>query len=88
MDPKAVEFKAINGWSVQEAGMAQFDDIVGNVMKYLKEKGLDENTIVVITTENAAENFTWPDGGKHLLQPVKGLLWKADLEYLFWLICV
>jgi len=33
-------------------------------MTYLKDKGLDENTIVVFTTDNGAENFTWPDGGQ------------------------
>ncbi|PJN96348.1 hypothetical protein CNY89_03060 [Amaricoccus sp. HAR-UPW-R2A-40] len=53
-----------NGWSIQEAGMAQLDDIVGSVMDYLKTNGLDENTIVVFTTDNGAENFTWPDGGQ------------------------
>lgn len=53
-----------NGWSVQEGGMAQLDDIVGSVMKYLKDNGLEENTIVVFTTDNGAENFTWPDGGQ------------------------
>jgi arylsulfatase len=26
-----------NNWSIQEAGMAQIDDIVGSVMKYLKD---------------------------------------------------
>ena len=52
-----------NGWSVQEAGMAQMDDCVGAVMDHLKAKGLDQNTIVVFTTDNGAENFTWPDGG-------------------------
>jgi arylsulfatase A-like enzyme len=53
-----------NGWSIQEAGMAQLDDIVGSVMKYLKDNELEENTIVVFTTDNGAENFTWPDGGQ------------------------
>jgi arylsulfatase len=53
-----------NGWSLQEAGMAQLDDIVGSVMKYLKDNGVDDNTIVVFTTDNGAENFTWPDGGQ------------------------
>lgn len=53
-----------NGWSEQEAGMAQLDDIVGSVMDYLKTNNLDENTIVVFTTDNGAENFTWPDGGQ------------------------
>ena len=52
-----------NGWSEQEAGMAQLDDDVGLVMKKLKDMGVDDNTIVVFTTDNGAENFTWPDGG-------------------------
>jgi arylsulfatase A-like enzyme len=53
-----------NGWSMEEAGMAQLDDIVGSVMQKLKDDGLDDNTIVVFTTDNGAENFTWPDGGQ------------------------
>ena len=44
--------------------MAQLDDVVGSVMDYLKANGLDQNTIVVFTTDNGAENFTWPDGGQ------------------------
>jgi arylsulfatase len=53
-----------NGWSIQEAGMAQLDDVVGAVMKYLKDNGLEDDTIVVFSTDNGAENFTWPDGGQ------------------------
>jgi arylsulfatase A-like enzyme len=52
-----------NGWSIQEAGMAQLDDDIGLLMKKLKDMGVDDNTIVVFTTDNGAENFTWPDGG-------------------------
>ena len=53
-----------NGWSIQEAGMAQLDDIVGAVMKYLKDNNLEGDTIIGFTTDNGAENFTWPDGGQ------------------------
>jgi len=53
-----------NGWSEEEAGMAQLDDIVGSVMKYVKDNGLDNNTIIVFSTDNGTENFTWPDGGQ------------------------
>ena len=49
---------------IQEAGMAQLDDIVGSVMKYLKDNGLEDDTIIGFTTDNGAENFTWPDGGQ------------------------
>ena len=53
-----------NGWSIQEAGMAQLDDIVGATMQKLKDMGVDDNTIVVFTTDNGTENFSWPDGGQ------------------------
>jgi len=53
-----------NGWTIQEAGMAQLDDIVGSVMKYLRDNGLESNTILAFSTDNGAENFTWPDGGQ------------------------
>src|SRR5262244_2023261 len=53
-----------NGWSVSEGGFAQLDDIVGAVMKKLRDEGFDNNTIVAFTTDNGAENFTWPDGGQ------------------------
>ena len=52
-----------NGWSEEEAGMAQLDDDVGLVMQKLKDLGVDDNTIVVFTTDNGTELFTWPDGG-------------------------
>jgi arylsulfatase len=63
---------AQNGWSIQEAGMAQLDDVVGAVMQHLKDQGLDGNTIVVFTTDNGAENFTWPDGGQTPFAGAKG----------------
>ena len=44
-----------NGWSVYEAGMAQLDDIVGGVTKKLKDEGLEDNTIVVFTSDNGPE---------------------------------
>ena len=55
---------AENGWSIEEAGMAQLDDVVGAVMQHLKDMGVDDNTIVAFSTDNGTENFTWPDGGQ------------------------
>src|SRR5512136_1270589 len=61
-----------NGWTIHEAGMAQIDDIVGDVMKKLKDMGVDDNTIVVFTTDNGTETFTWPDGGQTPFKGQKG----------------
>ena len=55
---------AENGWSIEEAGMAQLDDSSARSCSISKDHGLDDNTIVVFTTDNGAENFTWPDGGQ------------------------
>ncbi len=55
---------AQNGWTIEEAGMAQLDDIVGAVMRKLGELGIENDTILAFSTDNGAENFTWPDGGQ------------------------
>jgi arylsulfatase len=69
-----------NGWSVYEAGMAELDDEVGAVMQYLKDKGIDDNTIVVFTTDNGAENFTWPDGGQTPFAGAKGTVMEGGFR--------
>src|SRR5450631_4232149 len=60
--------------------MAQLDDIVGSVMKYLKDNGLDDNTIVVFTTDNGTENFTWPDGGQTPFAAGKGTVQEGGFR--------
>ena len=62
-----------NGWSIQEAGMAQFDDVIGSVMKELEDMGVADNTIIVVTTDNGTEVFTWPDGGTTPFKGSKGM---------------
>jgi arylsulfatase A-like enzyme len=69
-----------NGWSIQEAGMAQLDDVVGSVMQHLKDAGLDDNTIVVFSTDNGAENFTWPDGGQTPFAGGKGTAFEGGFR--------
>jgi arylsulfatase len=69
-----------NGWSIYEAGMAQLDDIVGGVMKKLKDAGLEDDTIVVFTTDNGAENFTWPDGGQTPFAGGKGTVLEGGFR--------
>ena len=53
--------------------MAQLDDVVGSVMQYVKDNGLDENTIIAFSTDNGTENFTWPDGGQTPFAGGKGM---------------
>jgi arylsulfatase len=69
-----------NGWSIQEAGMAQLDDDVGLVMKKLKDMGVDNDTIVVFTTDNGTEVFTWPDGGQTPFAQSKGTVMEGGFR--------
>ena len=63
---------AETNYGLEEAGMAQLDDSVGALMKHLEDIGEAENTIVVFTTDNGAEVFTWPDGGMTPFKSTKG----------------
>jgi arylsulfatase A-like enzyme len=66
-----------NGWTIHDAGMAQLDGNHGLVMQKLKDLGVDDNTIVVFTTDNGTEVFTWPDGNRRHLRRAKARSWKA-----------
>ena len=69
-----------NGWSEEEAGMAQLDDDVGLVMQKLKDMGVDDNTIVVFNTDNGTEVFTWPDGGQTPFAQSKGTVMEGGFR--------
>ncbi|EHK65905.1 arylsulfatase [Achromobacter arsenitoxydans SY8] len=45
------------------SGMMQHDHDVGVILDFLKENGLDENTIVWYSTDNGPEHASWPHGG-------------------------
>ena len=42
-----------------------------------KELGLDENTIVMYSSDNGAEKFTWPDGGTSPFRGEKNTNWEG-----------
>ena len=72
-DKYAKQMTSENGWYTEEAGMAQFDDIVGSVLQKIDEMGIKDNTIVIITTDNGAEVISWPDGGMTPFAGEKGM---------------
>jgi len=69
-----------NGWTIYEAGMVEVDDLVGDVMNFLETNGIKENTIVVFTTDNGAEVFTWPDGGMTPFRGSKGQILEGGMR--------
>ena len=69
-----------NQWYLEEGVMSQLDDVVGGVLAKLKADGLENDTIVVFTTDNGTENFTWPDGGNTPFNSGKGTIMEGGMR--------
>ena len=67
-------------YGVEEAAMAQLDDDVGALLKHLDDIGEANNTIVIFTTDNGAEVFTWPDGGMTPFRATKGTVFEGGFR--------
>jgi arylsulfatase A-like enzyme len=67
-------------YGLEEAGMAQLDDAIGALMKAVDDIGEANNTIVVFTTDNGAETFTWPDGGMTPFRASKGTIHEGGFR--------
>jgi len=65
------------GLGIYADGMVEHDAQVGQLLAKLKELGLDENTIVMYSTDNGAEAFTWPDGGSTMFRGEKNTQWEG-----------
>jgi arylsulfatase len=48
---------------VHGSGMMQHDHDVGLVLQFLKDNGLDEDTVIWYSTDNGPEHESWPNGG-------------------------
>jgi arylsulfatase A-like enzyme len=71
---------ATNNYNVEEAGMAQMDDSIGALLQHVKDIGEEDNTIVIFTTDNGAEVFTWPDGGMTPFRATKGTTFEGGFR--------
>ena len=67
-------------FGLEEAGMAQMDDSIGALLKHLDDIGEANNTIVIFTTDNGAEVFTWPDGGMTPFKATKGTVFEGGFR--------
>ena len=71
---------AENGWSKKKPAWRSSMTTSVSVMQKLKDIGEDENTIVVFTTDNGTEVFTWPDGGQTPFAQSKGTVLEGGFR--------
>ena len=65
------------GLGVYPDGMVENDGQVGQLLKELDDLGIANNTIVIFTTDNGAETFSWPDGGTTPFRSEKNTNWEG-----------
>jgi arylsulfatase len=71
------ESQGKTGLGIYPDGMVEHDAMVGEVLKALDDLGLADNTIVMYSTDNGAEKFTWPDGGQSPFRGEKNTNWEG-----------
>lgn len=71
------ESEGKTGLGIFADGMVEHDNHVGMILAKLKELGLDENTIVMYSTDNGSESFSWPDGGTTMFRGEKNTQWEG-----------
>jgi arylsulfatase len=65
------------GLGVYADGMVEHDGHVGQLLKKLDDLGIADDTIVLYTTDNGAETFSWPDGGTTPFRGEKNTNWEG-----------
>ena len=69
--------KGKTGLGIVADGMSEFDGMVGQLLDQLDDLGIADNTIVLWTTDNGAEVFSWPDGGTTPFHGEKNTNWEG-----------
>ena len=74
------ESKGKTGLGVYADGMIEHDGMVGQLLDKLEELGIEDNTIVMYSTDNGAEVFSWPDGGTTIFRNEKATQWEGGFR--------
>jgi arylsulfatase len=70
----------VTGYGVYADGMVEHDGMVGQLLDKVDELGIADNTVVMYSTDNGAETFTWPDGGTTMFKGEKNTQWEGGFR--------
>ena len=65
---------------VARAKMLEHDEQVGVLLQKLKDLGVEDNTIVIYSTDNGNEMMMWPDAGYAPFHGEKGTTWEGGFR--------
>ena len=68
------------GLGLQADGMVEHDGMVGDLLKFLEDQKIADNTIVIYTTDNGAMKSMWPDGGVSPFRSEKDTNWEGAVR--------
>lgn len=68
------------GLGVYADGMVEHDGMVGQLLKKLEDLGILDNTIIMYSSDNGAETFSWPDGGTTPFRSEKATNWEGGFR--------
>jgi arylsulfatase A-like enzyme len=71
------ESEGKTGLGITADGMVEHDGMVGQLLRQLDDLGIADNTIVLWSTDNGAEQFSWPDGGTTPFRGEKNANWEG-----------
>lgn len=74
------ESDGVTGIGLYPDAMVEHDLAVGRLLDLLDELGIADNTIVMYSSDNGAEKFTWPDGGSTPFAGEKGTTWDGGFR--------
>jgi arylsulfatase A-like enzyme len=69
-----------SGFGLFADAMMELDWEVGQILDKLDTLGIAEDTIVLFTSDNGAEVFSWPDGGNHPFRGEKGSTYEGGFR--------
>jgi len=72
--------QGVTGQGIYADGMAEHDGMVGQLLDKLHTLGIADNTIIMYSTDNGAETFTWPDGGTIPFRGEKNTTWEGGFR--------
>ena len=76
----APKWEGSTGYGLYADGLNEHDHHVGQLLDKLDELGIDDNTIVIYSTDNGSQTNSFPDGGSEPFRGEKGSTWEGGFR--------